>query len=75
MGIIFFVICEILFICFYCQVKIKRVVSNVVGKLKILKIKKQLNESRIILGVKKRKIDELQMEEKFGNNISKMNKW
>lgn len=40
-----------------------------------MKTKKQLNESRTTLGVKKRKIDESQMEEKSGNNISKMNKW
>lgn len=75
MGIIFFVICEISFTCFYCQVKIKRAASNAAGKLKTLKTKKQLNESRTTLGVKKRKIDESQMEEKSGNNISKMNKW
>lgn len=57
------------------QVKIKRAASNAAGKLKTLKTKKQLNESRTTLGVKKRKIDESQMEEKSGNNIfSKLNK-
>lgn len=56
------------------QVKIKRAASNAAGKLKTLKTKKQLNESRTTLGVKKRKIDESQMEEKSGNNIfSKLN--
>lgn len=54
------------------KVKIKRAASNAAGKLKTLKTKKQLNESRTTLGVKKRKIDESQMEEKSETKKTKL---
>ncbi|XP_048763203.2 pumilio homolog 3-like isoform X2 [Ostrea edulis] len=54
------------------KVKIKRAASNAAGKLKTLKTKKQLNESRTTLGLKKKRLDESQKEERSESKKTKL---
>ncbi|XP_062611509.1 pumilio homolog 3-like [Saccostrea cucullata] len=54
------------------KVKIKRAASNAAGKLRTLKTKKQLHESRTTLGARKKRLDESQMEEKSESRKTKL---
>ncbi|KAK3091659.1 hypothetical protein FSP39_021613 [Pinctada imbricata] len=54
------------------KVKIQRAASNAAGKLKTLKTKKHLNESRTGLGANKRRLDESQLEEKSDSKKTKL---